>query len=465
MELFPIPPRLSRRATLLVLAVVTSACTISLGEPTTTTTVPTPTTTFISDNGRTVEAVSCDQAPLSVVFVCEAYELIVERFVDPTDSEGLARATTAYLADLEPGFEYEDPLLCPLPSEDFVEACDAVADLGLDNEESAEAFLEALVNANLDANSAYLDPDALQRVLDAESPNFAGIGAQVRAEDQTIEGDDKQCNVITLTCRMFIVATLENHPARAAGVLADDVVIEVNGQPILGWSVDDVVAAVRGPVGEPVTLTLNRSGTELEVTIVRDLIRVPVIASEMVGDTGYVRLYDFSSPAAEQFEQAVVDLLTDGAQRLVFDLRYNPGGLLDAAIAVASVFLPNGNVVVTQSPERTTPYRVTGRSIVPEEMEVHVLVNRASASASEVVSAVLQERGRAKVYGENTFGKNTVQQRWNLSNGGALKVTTARWLTPGGLDFGGSGVTPDVPLELGQDATAADIVAAVLDAG
>lgn len=459
-----IRPRNLIRTTALVglLALITAACTLSLDIGATTTTAAAPTTTFVSDNGRTVETVDCARAPESVIFVCEAYELIIDRFVDQIDSETLARATTEYLDGLETESETTESLLCPLPSEHFIATCDAAADLGLDTEETAEVFINSMVHANLDPNSAYLDPDALQRVLEAESPNFAGIGAQVRAEDQTIEGDDKQCNVISESCQMMIVATLENHPARAAGLLADDIVREVDGQSLIGWSIDDVVAVVRGPVGEPVTLLVDRDGAEIEITIVRDLIRVPVIETEMAGDTGYVRLFDFSNPAASQFEQAIVDLLADGAERIVFDLRYNPGGLLDVAIAVTSVFLPDGEVVVTQSPERTTPYPVSGRSIVPEDMEVHIVINRASASASEVVSAVLQERGRATLYGENSFGKNTVQQRWNLSNGGALKVTTARWLTPDGLDFGGSGVIPDVALDLGQDATPAEVVAAVL---
>src|SRR5690606_19024244 len=179
---------------------------------------------------------------------------------------------------------------------------------------TAEAMLNAMVAAKLDPNSAYLNPLALERVLDAESPNFAGIGAQVRAEDPTIEGDDKQCSIISETCQIFIVATLEDHPARAAGVLADDIVVEVNGQSILGWTIDGVVAEVRGPVGEPVTILFDRDGTLVEITIVRDLIRVAVIESERVGDTGYIRLFDFSSPAADQFEQAILDLLADGVE-------------------------------------------------------------------------------------------------------------------------------------------------------
>ena len=155
--------------------------------------------------------------------------------------------------------------------------------------------------------------------------------------------------------------------------------------------------------------------------------------------------------------------MSKGVDSLVIDLRDNPGGLLDTAVAVASVFLSDGDVVITQSPDDNTSYPVSGASIVPDDLEVVFVVNKGSASASEVVSAVLQERGLATVVGVNTFGKNTVQQRFPLTNGGALKLTIARWLTPGGLDFGGVGVTPDVAMDLDNLEIEA-LVEAVLEA-
>ncbi len=178
-----------------------------------------------------------------------------------------------------------------------------------------------------------------------------------------------------------------------------------------------------------------------------------------------MRLRLFSGNAGEQFQFAVAGLLGDGVERLIVDLRNNPGGLLSAAIDVASVFISEGDVVVTQGPEDTTTYPVRGVSIVPEDMPVTVVVNKGSASASELVSGVLQETDRVTLVGENTFGKNTVQQRFPLSNGGAIKLTIARWLTPGGLDFGGVGVTPDIEILFDPDIEAEDLVAVVLSAG
>jgi carboxyl-terminal processing protease len=200
------------------------------------------------------------------------------------------------------------------------------------------------------------------------------------------------------------------------------------------------------------------------VTITRAAVVIPVVESETVGDAGYVRLNLFTDGAGDQFEEAVSRLLGQGVDSLVVDLRDNPGGLLDTAIEVASVFLADGDVVVTQGPESTTSYEVSGEPIVPADLDVVFLVNRGSASASEVVSAVLQERGRATVVGESTFGKNTVQQRFGLANGGALKLTIARWVTPGGLDFGGVGVRPDVEKRLEGDLPVDQVVAEALTA-
>jgi carboxyl-terminal processing protease len=209
-----------------------------------------------------------------------------------------------------------------------------------------------------------------------------------------------------------------------------------------------------------VTLTIERDGVEFEVTITRAAVEIPVVEQDVFGDVGYVRLANFTGTAGSQFETAVVDVMAEGVDELVIDLRNNPGGFLTTAIDVTSVFLEEGNVVTTEGPDESLEYDVTGSAIVPADMEVTVVVNRGSASASEVFAGALQEADRATIVGENTFGKNTVQQRFSLSNGGALKLTIARWLTPGGLDFGGTGVTPDVELDV-NELEAAELVEAV----
>ena len=453
-------------ALLTVAALVTACITDTAPNVTSTTTttsegVTSP--TVPSGSERPLDTVDCATPPPSVAIVCEAYDLILANYVDPISADELAAAAAESLEAMDPAASGE-PLVCALPTEAFETTCDIAADLGLDTQGTAEAMVGAMVSGALDPNSIYFDRSTLALLDQEEEGQIEGIGALVSAEDETIVGDNKQCSVMSETCRILVVSTIEGAPAEAAGLQRDDVMVEVDGESILGWTVDEVTARVRGPAGTAVTLTIERAGARFEVTMVRAAVLIPVLEVEQVGATGYIRLFVFSDGSGAQFEEAVVDLLADGAQRLVIDLRDNPGGLLDAAIEVVSVFLDNGEVVVTQGGDDNTSYTVTGGAIVPDEMEVDFLVNKGSASASEVVSAVLQERGRATVLGENTFGKNTVQQRFGLSNGGALRLTIARWLTPGGLDFGGVGVTPDISLPLDSDLEASAVVAAVLGA-
>jgi carboxyl-terminal processing protease len=429
------------------------------GSPTTATGSPSTT----AEEPRPVDIVDCDSPPTSVAIVCEAYDLIRANYVDAIPDANLAEAASQSMAEMTQ-VDTDQPLVCPLPTLAFEPTCATAATVGLDSSSTAEAIVAGMVGRALDPNSAYFDAAALTLLDQEDEGQIEGIGALVSTEDPTIAGEDKQCSVISETCRIRIISTIEGAPADIAGLQRDDVMVGVDSESILGWTVDEVTARVRGPSGTAVTLTIERAGRRFDVSMVRAAVRIPVLETETVGETGYIRLYVFSEVADEEFEQAVIDMLADGAERLVIDLRDNPGGLLDTAIEVTSVFLDEGAVVVTESPHDRHSYPVTGGAIVPADVEVYFLVNKASASASEVVSAVLQERHRATVVGENTFGKNTVQQRFGLSNGGALKLTIARWLTPGGLDFGGVGVTPDVEMVLAGDLEAAAVVAAVLDA-
>lgn len=445
--------RLLRRMSLLVaLIVFMGACELDMEAassslPATTTgatsaaegTEPTP--------GRPLRLIGCDPADPEVEIVCETYDLVHRHYVDEVSDADLARAAERGLAGLD-GASVQTELVCAAPAVDFQETCELALDEAENGAEAAEAMVFGLVTYGLDPNSVYFDPEARELVEEEQSGHVEGIGALVTAED-SVTG--LLCAVISDTCRMYIVSTIAGTPAEAAGLQPDDVVVAVNGEDIRSWTLDEVTATVRGPAGTDVVLTLERGEEVFDVTITRASFVVPVVESEVVGGAGYVALNMFTDNADELFEDAVTDLLDQGVDTLVVDLRNNPGGLLDTAIEVASVFLPNGDVVVTESPDSSTSYPVSGDPIVPEDVRVVLVVNKGSASASEVVSAVLQERGRATVVGENTFGKNTVQQRFALSNGGALKLTIARWITPGGLDFGSVGVTPDVSREIGSD--------------
>jgi C-terminal peptidase prc len=412
---------------------------------------------------RDLELVDCDDAPDEVAIVCEAYDLIKEQYVDEIPTEDLADAASLGLATLD-GTDSEELLVCAAPSDVFTATCDTAADAADDSAEAAAAMVAGMAAYALDPNSGYLDEEALDLLQEEQQGEIEGIGALVSPEDETIPGENKQCGVVSETCHILIVSTITGAPAEDAGLLRDDVLLEVDGEPILGWTVDEVTSAVRGPSGTDVTLTLERDGEPFEVTITRAAVVIPTVETETIGDVGYVKLATFSGRASSQFEEAVIDRLSDGVDSLVIDLRNNPGGFLTTAIDVTSVFLEDGDVVVTEGPGESSEYPVNGDSVVPGDMPVYIIVNKGSASASEVMAATLQERERAFVVGENTFGKNTVQQRFDLSNGGALKLTIARWLTPGGLDFGGAGVTPDIELDV-ADLTPQELVDALAESG
>ncbi|HEX9864676.1 MAG TPA: S41 family peptidase [Acidimicrobiia bacterium] len=440
-----------RLTSALLLVLVVSACTVEdTPEPTPgispTTSAAETSSTTVEGESRAVRMVGCDPADSEVEIVCEAYDLVRRHYVDDVSDEDLAEAASLGLLELG-GTTATSELVCAAPAVAFQETCEIAGGAADSSSEAAEAMVWGLTAYGLDANSVYFDAAALELVEEEQEGEIEGIGALVRAEDSS-SGENVLCSVISETCRMLILSTIAGTPAERAGLQRDDIIVEVDGQDIRGQTIDEVTANVRGPAGTDVTLKVDRAGTVFDVAITRAAVVVPAVMSEVVGNTGYVALNLFTDNADDQFQAAVSGLLDQGVDSLVVDLRNNPGGLLDTSIEVTSLFLPDGDVVITESPDTSTSYPVSGHPIVPEDIDVILVVNRASASASEVVAAVLQERGRATVVGENTFGKNTVQQRFGLSNGGAIKLTIARWLTPGGVDFGEIGVTPDVLHEI-----------------
>lgn len=466
----------TRLTVLVLVAVLIAAC--SMGptgdgpattpapttEPTTTseadpTTVPPSTTTTEAFVEGDFEGVTCGE--LTGDLICEAFELIQRHYVDPVEDTELVAAAVEGMAGVDiadgPGIE-----ICPLPTAEFAAVCRVMDDEGFDPVEASEAAVTGMAFFALDPNSAYFDPRALAIIEEEQSGQIEGIGALVATDE---EGSDQtnSCQIIAPECRLRIVSTIEGGPARAADLQPHDEFLEVNGESIEGWSVEEVTAIVRGPAGTPVDLTFLRDGVEFTVTIVRAAITVPVVTSEMVGDVAYLRLNIFTENADEQLRTTLESLLANRPTALVLDLRNNPGGLLDTAVRVTSEFISEGLVVSTQSPESTTPYRVEpGGVAVDGSLPMYVVVNEGSASASEVVAGALADAGRATIVGESTFGKNTVQQRFPLSNGGALKLTIARWFTPAGHDFGGTGITPDVSVELPETLSVGEVVSEVV---
>jgi carboxyl-terminal processing protease len=285
-----------------------------------------------------------------------------------------------------------------------------------------------------DRFSEYLSPAILERFNEAIEGHFSGIGLSVAEAERGLRAE-----------RVF-----KGSPAEQAGIEVGDTIVSVEGRSIAGLSATVATERIKGPEGSEVTIgVLERGGEKVrELRLTRAEIAVPVVSSKVVDrggeKLGYVRLAAFSEGAHGFLRQAVEKVRREGARALVLDLRANGGGLLQEAVLAASIFLPEGTVVVTTE-SRTqgdATYEARG-SELPVQPTV-VLIDGGTASAAEILTAALADEAGAQVVGERSFGKGVFQQEVGLSNGGALKLTTGEYFTPGGTNLGGNGILPDV---------------------
>jgi carboxyl-terminal processing protease len=302
-----------------------------------------------------------------------------------------------------------------------------------------------------DPFSGSMSPEDYQRAVGDLSGEFSGIGAEMGVKNIKDPKNLDACTTFSDQCALVVVAPLEDSPAKAAGLLAGDQVLKIDGKTVNGLSLEAAVKEVRGEAGTKVTLTLSRKGTQQEMTITRAKITMKEVSSRMLdGHIGYIALHGFSSASPGQFHDALGKLLDAGATSIIFDLRDNPGGYIDAANNIASEFIKDG-LVFTQESEAdgVTRWQATGNGLATNSnLPVVVLVNNGSASASEIVSAALKERGRATIIGQHTYGKNTVQLWSNLDNGGGVRITISRWFTPDHHSVAPDGLQPDITVNV-----------------
>ena len=309
---------------------------------------------------------------------------------------------------------------------------------GDSTDEQARTYgaIKGSVQALDDPYTLFVEPQQRDREEEELRGSFGGIGAIV---ERTPDG-------------RILLTPMEDRPAQEAGILAGDELIGVDDQPVNAEiPFEDVLAMVRGKVGEVVTLTIRREGVDeaLDFEVRRQEIVTPSVSWELIApDVGYVQLSIFGERTSDELDEALRELRAQGATRYVLDLRNNGGGLLPAAIDVASQFLEDGVVVYERKADgQETPYPVSGSGRVPAE-PLAVLVNSGSASASEIVAGALQDYGRGILVGTQTFGKASVQLIFDLSDGSSLHVTNAVWLTPSRHAIEGAGLTPDIEVAL-----------------
>ncbi len=305
--------------------------------------------------------------------------------------------------------------------------------------------------AGLDPHSSYLAAEDFERMQEQTRGSFAGLGIQI-VMDQ--EGEDKGF--------VKVVSPIDDTPADRAGMQTNDLIVAINGDTVQGKTIDEAIEQLKGPKGTSVTISVVRDRAEpsFDLTLVRDIVKVSAVAHEVKDEFGYIRIRTFSELAEDGVRKAIKELnkeIPGGPKGYVLDLRSNPGGLLDQAVAVSDVFLEGGEIVSTRGRHAKDTLREMGRKgDLTEGKPIVVLINGGSASASEIVAGALQDRNRGLLLGTKSFGKGSVQTVIPLQNGvqGALRLTTARYYTPSGRSIQAEGIEPDIAMPViypGQD--------------
>ncbi len=367
--------------------------------------------------------------------------------------------------DVLPGF-VRDPLVADTEAQVFDDALDKLAAdyyQRPDRDDLLDAALKGAVDSLDDRFSKYIDPSEYQAFEESTSGAFEGVGL----------------NVEEIPAGLRVVTAFEGGPAAEAGIERGDEIIAADGESLRGLSSDESTNRIKGPAGTSVELTVRtRAGRTRDVRLKRARVSVPVSQKRMEqagGDRiGYVTLAQFTSGAHGEVGANVRELLRDGAEGIVFDLRDNGGGLLQEGVLVASIFIPEGTIVTTRGRSRAErTFTATGDAI-DTDVPLVVLVNGGTASASEIVTGALMDRDRATVVGSRTFGKGVFQEIEGLENGGALDITVGEYFTPSGRNLGPRdgerGIEPQVRAQDDPDTPrdealdeALDVVAAEID--
>jgi carboxyl-terminal processing protease len=311
-----------------------------------------------------------------------------------------------------------------------------------DERELIRAAINGMLTS-LDPHSGYLNPRSYDDMIQDTSGEFGGLGIEVTMEDGLVK----------------IVAPIDDTPASRAGLLSNDLIIELDGEQVLGMSLDDAVGKMKGIIGTKIVLTVAREGVDEPLTfeLTRDIISLRAVRHEVEQDIGIIRLSRFSEQAYVGIEKAIKDIYESregkAPKGIILDLRNNPGGLVDQAVFVADAFLNKGTVVLTRGRTEAESSRYAAKSDdvdrLIKNVPLVVLINGGSASASEILAGALQDHKRATIVGTRSFGKGTVQSIISLGANGAMRLTTSRYFTPDNRSIQALGITPDI--EIFQD--------------
>lgn len=307
------------------------------------------------------------------------------------------------------------------------------------NQEKVWGSISGLANSLGDPYTYFLPPQEKSLFEQDVQGSFGGVGMQIGAKDGFL----------------IVIAPLKGSPSERAGIKKGDKILKIDSATTSEMTVDKALYLIRGEVGKAVRLLIYRDGVKepFEVKVVREIIQIPTIDTEKKGDVFIIRLYGFPATGAELFRGALREFAQSGSTKLVLDLRGNPGGYLEVAVEMASWFLPQGKVVVSEE-EKTgvgQVFRSKGYNVFGDNFHFVILVDGGSASAAEILAGALEQHGIATLVGTKTFGKGSVQELVSITKDTSLKVTVARWITPDGTNLSAGGLEPNVKVEITKE--------------
>lgn len=304
----------------------------------------------------------------------------------------------------------------------------------LDTQQMIYGAIEGMVDALEDPYTTFMTPKENKEFQDSLEGTLEGIGAELTLRHGLIT----------------VISPLKNSPAKKAGLQPEDIIYKIDGEFAEDMSLEQAVTKIRGEKGTPVTLTVVRASANepIDITIVRDTININSVEWEMINDIAHIEINQFGNNTKWEFSKTINDILNNRPDGIILDLRYNGGGYLDGAVDIASEFIEKGTVVTIKkrNPEEDEVIYVNGQARAVN-IPLAVIINKGSASASEIVAGAVQDHDRGVVIGENSFGKGTVQEVENLIGGSSLRITIAKWFTPNGTNISEVGITPDTIVE------------------
>lgn len=300
-----------------------------------------------------------------------------------------------------------------------------------------DGAIDGMVKSLNDPHSNYLSPKMYKTLMEQTEGSFAGIGVVMGMDNEQ---------------KIHIVGIMENSPGQKAGLQEGDEILAVDGVPITQMAFDEVAAHVRGQAGTDVVLTIMRDNANQDITITRDNIKLKTVGHKMLDNNiGYIQIVSFSEDTANEFNEAYNDLKNQGMKALVLDLRNNPGGLLTTCVEIAKKLVPKGEIVsIVDKQGNKETY---SSSLEAPEYPLAVLINKNSASASEILSGAIQDTKAGTTIGNTSYGKGSVQTILPMFEDDAVKLTIAKYYTPSGRSIDGTGITPDIEINLDENAT------------